>query len=273
MNSTTRKMAASILLLAAAAALAGCGKSYTYVEPVRAATPVPAVNQPSADSSPAGLHTLDLYDYRDVTFQRPGNDCTANSTEIMLNLVATTSPAKGAGFSWDATLSVSTQGRILQYQRDHMTMLAKSAGSDAHGWRNSLNYFGWGSINAGVYADRAYGSYAEAARAAVVALATTGKPVGVLARGGGFCQVMSGYTVRGADPATGSTDFSIVSVYLTDTAGAQNKPVSYHDWQRAGGYVGFTAWAQGDSPYRDSIDGEVGNAEWTGKWVTVAPVV
>ena len=60
---------------------------------------------------------------------------------------------------------------MLSYERSNMTMLAASAGSDPHGWRNALNYFGWGSIKAGAYEDAAYPSFDAAARA--VAAATT----------------------------------------------------------------------------------------------------
>ncbi len=31
---------------------------------------------------------------------------------------------------------------ILAFERSHDTLRSTSAGSDAHGWRNALNYYG-----------------------------------------------------------------------------------------------------------------------------------
>ena len=47
------------------------------------------------------------------------------------------------------------------------TRAAEQNGADANGWRNALNYFGWGSMSAGIYAVKAYDSYDSAVSAAV----------------------------------------------------------------------------------------------------------
>jgi hypothetical protein len=199
--------------------------------------------------------------------------CTAASTESMLNTIS--SAGSAAGFVWHATTSYSTQESILAFERDNMTMLTTSAGTDPHGWRNALNYYGWGSIDAGVYRDAAYGSFDGAAKAAVSAIALTHKPVGILAHSGGHAEFITGYQVTGADPATGSSAFTVVSVDLTDplrSDGHRDTTVTYAQWRSGGAWVRFSQYLQTDSPYVDPIDGQVGRTEWYGKWVIVEPV-
>jgi len=218
--------------------------------------------------------SLDLYDSRAERWQ--GADytaCTAASTESMLNTIAYDGSA--SALVWVATTSYSTQKSILAYERAHMTMLQSSAGSDPHGWRNALNYYGWGSTNAGVYRDASYGSFDAAARAAVSAMARTHEPVGILAHAGGHAEFVTGYVVTGADPETGSTAFTIVSVNLTDPLryeGHSDTAITYAQWRSGGAWVRFSAYMQTDSPYTDPIDGRVGNSEWYGKWVLIEPV-
>jgi hypothetical protein len=92
--------------------------------------------------------------------------------------------------------SYDTQESSLAFERDNMTMLTSSAGTDPHGWRNAFNYFGWGSLDADVYRDAAYSSFDAAAKVAVSAIATTHKPVGILARAGGHAQRVIGLRHR-----------------------------------------------------------------------------
>ena len=47
------------------------------------------------------------------------------------------------GSIWQPTRSGSVRDRILAWERSHDTMTVGS-GTDPHGWRNALNYFGWG---------------------------------------------------------------------------------------------------------------------------------
>ena len=41
-------------------------------------------------------------------------------------------------------LGIDPVDSILAWERSHDT-LAGGSGSDPHGWRNALNYYGWGS--------------------------------------------------------------------------------------------------------------------------------
>jgi hypothetical protein len=225
---------------------------------------------------PDGLatSTLDLYDVRADRWQDPDlTACTAASTESMLNTIfyAATAP----GLLWHPTTSYLTQETILAFERANMTMLGTSAGSDPHGWRNALNYFGWGSLTSAAYRDSSYSSFDAAAKAAVSALARYHKPVGILSRGGHHAQVLTGYEVTGDDPGTGSLNFAIVGVDLTDpyqSAGYRDTWVNLSDWRSGSFSIQFSPYLETDSPYQDPIDGQIGTSEWYQKWVIIEPV-
>jgi hypothetical protein len=222
----------------------------------------------------ATTRNLDLYDSRAERWQDPDyTACTAAASLSMLNTIAYGNAAS-TGFVWQPTTSYATQESILAFERQHMTMLAKSAGSDSHGWRNALNYYGWGSLTAGVYSDRSYTTLDAAAKAAVTALAVYRKPVGILAAWGGHAEFITGYKVTGTDPRTGSTNFTILGVYLTDpykANGHRDTWTTIAQWRSGGTWVKFSKYLQTDSPYKDPIDGHVGKSEWYGKWVIIAP--
>ena len=75
--------------------------------------------------------------------------CTAASAMMMLNFIALAGTG-GPGFRWTASRvkNSPTDYRdmmsILWFARAHDTLASGRAGSDAHGWRNALNNFGWG---------------------------------------------------------------------------------------------------------------------------------
>jgi hypothetical protein len=230
--------------------------------------------EPDAASTSPKIWKFDLYDSRAERYQDPDKTaCTAASALSMLNTIYYDGSSQA--MKWQPTTSVIVEKLILGYERSNMTMLARSAGSDPHGWRNALNYFGWGSARAGVYADSAYSSLDAAARATVSAIARYGKPVGILAFAGGHAQFVTGYRVSGDDPRSGSTHFTVLGIYLTDplrSKGHRDTWISYADWARGGTWVRFSPYLQSDSPYRDPIDGKIGTREWYGKWVIVNPV-
>ena len=193
---------------------------------------------------------------------------------IMLNLSTYTSgPTRPV--HWRPSTSYSLQESILAWERRHTTQLLSWGGADAHGWRNALNYFGWGSMRAGVYRDQAFDSFDEAARATVISIALYRKPVGILAWGGVHAQLVSGYKVSGEDPRTGSAKFTVLGVYLTDPLkrdAYRDRYVDLATWRSGGKRIKFIAYKMTNSPYVDPIDGNKGNAEWDGRWVIVAPV-
>jgi hypothetical protein len=221
-----------------------------------------------------GTWYFDIFDARAPRYQEPDKTaCTAASTVSMLNTIAYN--GWDPSLVWQPDTSYRTQERVLAFERDHMTMVRSHPGSDPHGWRNALNYYGWGSLAAGVYRDSAYSSQSRAEKAAISALARYRKPVGILSQYGAHAQFITGYRVVGHDPASGSLDFTVLGVYLTDpwrSGRYRDEYVTYARWQWGFGWLRFNEYRQTDSPYRDPIDGRIGRAEWYGKWVIVEPV-
>lgn len=229
-------------------------------------------------------YVMNLYTTRAVRYQNPDYAaCTAASTLVMLNTIYFTSgsywtvrpgsTATDPAFVWRPTLSYKKQSDILKWERLHMTMPRWQKGSDAHGWRNALNYFGWGSIDAGMYADLAFSTFERAAVATVRSIALSNEPVGILTWFGSHAQYVTGYSVTGDDPRTGSTNFTVNGVYLTDPLRGQamaDRYVPLKTWRSGSVVVSFRPYYQSDSTLRDPLDGKVGVREWYGKYVIVA---
>jgi hypothetical protein len=246
---------------------------------------------PRATDSATAWH-FDIYDPTAVRYQDPDNTaCVATSTQMMLNVVYGQGekdfelrpfslldryvPKAGPAFVWKPSITYATQEAILAFDRANMTMLTSSAGTDPHGWRNGLNYFGWGTMSAGFYTDMSFTSFDAAAKAVVHAVAMYRKPVGILGWYGGHAQLVTGYSVTGADPQTGSMAFSVSGIYLTDPLRSQamrDKYLGYSTWRYSVARIAFKQYWQKDSPQVDPIDGKAGTSEWYGRWVAIVPV-
>jgi hypothetical protein len=239
---------------------------------------------PAVAAGSETIYTSDIYSSRGVLYQDPDyTACVATAAEMMLNMTTYQSDLSYLSSSievfqspmrWHQDASYAKQEEMLAYARANMTMLTTSAGTDPHGWRNVLNYYGWGNIHAGVYRDSSYASLDLAAVAVVTALARHDRPVGILARAGQHAQFVTGYVVSGADPAV-SDGFTVVGVYVTDplqSMAMRDTYVPIATWRSGASTVRFSAYMETDSPYTDSIDGEVGRTEWYGKWVIIDPV-
>lgn len=251
----------------------------------------------AAPAAAATTWTRNLWVSSAFVYQDPYyTACTAASVMTMLNTIASRRTG-GEGFDWrpyrvqhNATNPADARDMtsILAFERRNDTLRSSSAGSDAHGWRNALNFYGWGREAMAdparrVYDDVAFGSVTSAIRAAVRAIARFGMPVGVLAWAGGHAQVITGYVVTGADPRV-SDAFTVQSVYLSDPlrkAATVNRKVSL-DRLRYGwlGYR-FQAYRETDSPWddpwtpgtrRSSVRPSVGPSEWYGRWVLLLPI-
>jgi len=256
-----------------------------------------ALTVPVVPANAASIWSRNLYTWRAFFFQDPyGQACTAASTMIMLNTIAY-SGAGGGGFIWTPyrvrnnsadRADVRDMTSILWFERGHDTLALRGSGSDAHGWRNALNYYGWGSAAMtdpalNVYQDRAYQSYDGAVHAAVVAIARFGMPVGIVAWAGRHAQVMTGYVVRGGDPRV-SDAFSVIAVYLSDPLRSDrsvNRWVSNSTLKYGPYRIRFQAYRETDSPYddpytpgwqRSSVAPRGGPSEWYRRWVILAPV-
>jgi len=219
--------------------------------------------------------------------------CTSAATMFMLNTIAIRGTG-GAGFGWRSTLVKNDASNprdltsILAWERANDTLASSSAGSDAHGWRNAVNYFGWGSAALSdptrmVYDDLTFTSFGSAVHAAVRAIARFDKPVGVLAWAGGHAQVLTGYVVTGENPVT-SDSFTVNSLWLSDplkSDGYVNAKISLATFQSGDLHVRFRKYVETDSPYddmytagylRSSVAPTTAPSEWYGRWVIVAPI-
>jgi hypothetical protein len=254
-----------------------------------------------AQSTPAPARaaqtwTTNLYTSRAFLYQDPyGTACTAAATMIMLNTIAYRHTG-GATFRWTPTRVKNDPNRtnyhdmtsILLFERAHDTLSTLGAGSDAHGWRNALNAYGWGSASMtdptrSVYDDLEFTSYDAAVHAAVRAIARYQMPVGILTWAGGHAQVMTGFVVDGDDPRL-SDSFTVRYVYLSDPLYGDhvvNTKVSNATFKSGTLRVRFQAYRETDSPYddtyragwkRSSVAPSRGTSEWYHRWVIVAPI-
>jgi len=265
------KLLAALWLVATAATTAA-------PTPAPTALPTPVLAPTPTDWS------LNLYNSDGVRYQNPdGEACTAATVETALNLASLDGQQPPY---WSPSTSYATEEELFRYERAHMTMPSDVPGSDPHGVRNALNYFGWGSMVAGVYTDVAPSAFGAAAKAIVSSIARTRKPAIVFVMAGGHTQLVTGYTVHGSNPAT-SDSFTIVGIYLTDpllgflsltggngvtqtfAAVHMNSWVSLRDWRYGPVAVRFSEYWQKDSWMRDPIDGKVGRNEWYGRFVAV----
>jgi hypothetical protein len=212
--------------------------------------------------------------------------CTATSVMDMLNFIALTGRG-GADFRWTASLSGTKRDAILAWERTHDTMSGGN-GSDPHGWRNALNYYGWGSssLYEGTrhYNDYSYSTYGKAVKAAIRAMIRYRKPVGITAWQGRHAQMLTGYDGLVGDPfaldATGhyTNTFQVTALYLTDPLladGMVNKRIGYVTLGASSSTrIRYAPYYETDSPYDDpySSGWRKSRDEWYGRWVIVAPV-
>jgi putative cell wall-binding protein len=227
-------------------------------------------------AKPTGHWVGDLYSPDAVRWQQPDPyACAAAAAMMMLNMVALESTSKGDGFAWVPSVDFDLQTEILAYERANMTMvLTGTYGTDPHGWRNALNYYGWGSLTADVYRDEAFATVDDGLRAAIIAAAEFGKPTGLLMLNGQHAELVNGWDVSGDDPATGSTDFTVNGVWLTDPWQPNGRRDAYVQlpWLKSAGsgFLRFGPYLETDSPFVDPIDGQIGKDEWYGRYVIVA---
>jgi hypothetical protein len=231
--------------------------------------------------------SMNLFTSSGFRFQDPNwAACTSTSVRTMLNLVAMRG-SRGAGFIWRATNSGIVRDRILAWERSHDTMTGGN-GSDPHGWRNALNYYGWGvaALRTGgrVYEDASYTTYDGAMKAAVRAMAMTGKPVGLLGWRGAHAQMVTGYYGLVGKPfardATGkyTNAFSVGGFYLTDplrSSATVNRAVTYAGLRDTTNYrLRFQRYYETDSLLDDTYTPgvTVSKLEWYGRFVLVLPV-
>jgi hypothetical protein len=255
-------------------------------------TPKPQVAGPRIDFEPGGPtpaapSSLNLFHPDGFRYQDPNYAaCTATSALVMLNTIALNGDG-GTGFTWTPRWGQAAVNSILEWERSHDT-LAGGNGSDPHGWRNALNYYGYGSgalyPKARVYEDLAYTSYHRAVKTAVRQLIRHQKPVGIVAWSGRHAQFITGYAGLKGDPfarvSSGAyaNDFTVDAVYLSDPLKADgwvNAKVAYETLRTTSNpKLRFSPYLETDSPYDDKYTAGVvpAKSEWHGHWVIIAPL-
>jgi len=253
-------------------------------DPTPSPTPPPTPTPPPAPVAPA---SMDLFIARSFRYQDPNYAaCTSASVMNMLNFTAGHASG-GPGFRWVRTVSGAARDSMLRWERRNDT-LTTGIGSDPHGWRNALNYYGWGAAamtGAGrVYDDMPFTSYAAAIKASVRAIAATGKPVGVLGWRGHHAQVITGYYGLSGDPyavdANGRyTDaFTVGGLYFSDALRSDRMThirVSYYSLEHTTNYrLRFRPFMQIDSKLDDPLTAgwRRSSDEWHRRFVVILPL-
>ena len=230
---------------------------------------------------------MNLFVASQFRFQDPSwTTCTATSVRTMLNVIAVRQTG-GQGFKWRPTVWNSVRDAILRWERTHDTLVG-GYGSDPHGWRNALNFYGWGpaTMLAGsrVYDDFSYNSFDTAVKDAVRALAATRKPVGVLGWRGAHAQMITGYYGLVGDPFAKDVrgrylnTFKVGGFYLTDPlrrSAAVNRPIATYWLRNTANYrIRFQRYYETDSRYDDPYTPgyRISRDEWYGRFVLVLPV-
>lgn len=245
-------------------------------------TPAPEPTEPPVAPASFNLFISSGFRYQDPNYAA----CTATSVRSMLNFVSLRGTG-GPDFVWHRTNAGSVRDSILSWERRHDTMTG-GHGSDPHGWRNALNYYGWGPTTlvagARVYDDFAFTSFDTAMKAAVRALVATGKPVGLLGWRGAHAQMITGYYGLSGDPfardAAGryTNAFSVAGFYLTDplrSSKTVNRARSYSSLRLTTTYrLRFQRFYETDSRLDDIYTPgfRLAKSEWYKRFVLVLPV-
>ena len=168
-----------------------------------ASSPSPARSSAAAPDAQAALrpYRLDLADRRDLVAQTNFVQCVGASLQTMLNVMASGADRTAKTQSNLQTIARSLSGPTREgFQRQ---------GASVRGWTAALNRLG-----AGRYQMAGFDTLADAMNAAAVAIARTGKPVGLLMWSGRHAWVMTGFTAT-ADPHRNS-QFSVTGAIVFD---------------------------------------------------------
>lgn len=204
------------------------------------ASPAPYVRAPFA---------MDIYRAGTFVSQVDKTYCMPAAMQNMLNLIGPSVNVTAADQRYIGSVALPLSTDAL----DH--------GFGPQGWADGLTHFGAGSYRVMIYRTRAL-----ALAAAVTALRTTGRPVGILAWWGAHSWVLTGFAAN-ADPAH-TTSFTVSGYHIVDPWyprvssiwGAAKAPDSLRT--PAEMVHNLPAWTrpEGHYPARD------------GKWLLVLPV-
>jgi hypothetical protein len=203
------------------------------------------VGAAQAGSGWSGRYNL----YREGVFvtQYTWTWCVGASAQAMLNIINGTSND-----------SYRRQKRLARFAMNNDQFLSSNTGgSDAIGFRNTLNAHGGGGYFVAVS-----NSFRAAVRKAVRRMRLTGKPVGLLVMGGRHAWVLNGFEAT-RDPAR-TNNFEVTHVYVMgplypkQRKGWFDKPPNTR-----------ISWSNFRTPFRKFDDSD--SPAFVGHWVTVNP--
>ncbi|HEX7491035.1 MAG TPA: hypothetical protein VF337_04970 [Candidatus Limnocylindrales bacterium] len=256
-----------VMILAPTDGAAGAGSSASAPTLVAGATtPVvaPSASPTSNDPGPIGPSVTPVASPTRASFQidlyRPGafvsqmnkDYCTAGAIQNMLNVINPTFDTSTARQQEIGNIVVS----LTTYED------SRNGGFGPNGWALAMNKLGGGPYKLVVDA-----TFDKAMRDAALALAQTGRPVGLLTWWGAHSWVMTGFKAD-SDPALFPTTFKLKGAYIMDPYyprlssiwGQTLGPDSYRDMTAmAHNFIGWKR-PEGSYPGRD------------GKWLLVVPV-
>ncbi len=229
---------------------------------------------------------MNLFQTISFRFQDPYySACVSDASMTMLNMISLAGSG-GNGFAWIRTRSGTAVQSMLTWTRAHDT-LSGGTGSDPHGWRNALNYYGWGAsaLRTGFrrYEVSTYKTYSGSVKAAVRAMIRTRKPVGMLGWAGRHAQLLTGYYGLVGNPfakrsdGTYSDAFTVAGFYFSDplkSDGFVNAKITFTRLRDSANLkLRFRKYTETDSRLDDPyVDGTtVAKDLWYGKFVLVIP--
>jgi hypothetical protein len=246
-----------------------------------APTPMPTPPPPAVKPASMNLYQSTGFRYQDPYYSA----CVSTAAMVMLNAIDSAGSG-GSTFRWVPSTSSSLVQSMLTWTRAHDT-LSGGTGSDPNGWRNALNFYGWGegALLEGYrrYEVGTYKTYAGAVKAAVRAMLRTRKPVGVLAHAGHHAQWLTGYYGLHGDPFATASDgsytdaFTVDGFYLSDplkSDGFRNAKITYSRLRDSTNLeLRFRKYLQTDSLLDDpyTVSTTVAKDAWYGRFVLVIP--
>jgi hypothetical protein len=257
----------TVMVLSPADGAAGAGPTASIPATAAAAaspTDTAAASPTSNDPGPIGPSVtpaasptkapfqMDLYKPGAFVSQMNKDYCMAGAIQNMLNIINPTSDTSTARQQQVGNLLVS----LTTYDD------SRDGGFGPAGWALTMNQLGVGPYQLVIDA-----TFDKAMRDAAIALAKTGRPVGLLTWWGAHSWVMTGFK-SDADPALFPNTFKLTGAYIMDPFyprlssiwGQTLKPDSFRDMTAmAHNYIGWKR-PEGSYPARD------------GKWLLVIPV-
>lgn len=204
---------------------------------------------------------MNLYGKGDFVSQSTPYWCIGASMQMMLNIIGVTDDHKRASQERNMRMARSMGPSLRQVdhgQTDENAGGLRGAGSE--GWARGLVELG-----ARRYEQRAQEGYGASVRAAVRALWTTNRPVGLIVWRGAHAWVMTGFTAT-ADPLT-DPEYRVTGVYIQDPWYPRVSSI-WGPGQKPNSWISIKALKSDFLPRR----GGRWHADLAGKFVLVLPV-